>query len=50
MGINGVFLAFPCSDLLACITTLILIHNLFRKFDKLEDGDEPTILGSNIKR
>ncbi len=50
MGINGVFLAFPCSDLLACITTLILIHNLFRKFEKLEDGDEPTILGSNIKR
>ncbi len=50
MGINGVFLAFPCSDLLACITTLILIRNLFRKFDKLEDGDEPTILGSNIKR
>ncbi len=50
MGINGVFLAFPCSDLLACITTLILIHNLFQKFDILEDGDEPTILGSNIKR
>lgn len=50
MGINGVFLAFPCSDLLACITTLILIRNLFRKFDKLEDGDEPSILGSNIKQ
>ena len=49
-GINGVFLAFPCSDLLACITTLILIHNLFRKFDRLKDGDEPTILGSNIKQ
>ena len=50
MDIKGVFFAFPCSDLLACITTFILILNLFRKFSKLEDGDEPTILGSNIKR
>ena len=50
MGIKGVFFAFPCSDLLACITTLVLIWNLFRKFGKLSDGDEPTILGSNIKQ
>ena len=50
LDIKGVFFAFPCSDLLACITTFILIFNLFRKFSKLEDGDEPTILGSNIKR
>ena len=49
LGTMGVFLAFPCSDLIACITTFILIHNLFRKFRKLRDGDEPTILGSNIK-
>ena len=50
MGIKGVFFAFPCSDLLACITTLVLIWNIFRKFGKLSDGDEPTILGSNIKQ
>ena len=46
--VHGVFLAFPCSDTLACIATLILIHRLFRKFSKLKDGDEPTILGSSI--
>ena len=50
MGINGVFFSFPASDLIACVTTLILIHSLFRKFSKLKDGDEPTILGSQIKQ
>ena len=49
-GIRGVFFSFPASDLLACITTFFLIHNLFRKFSKLKDGDEPTILGSQIKQ
>ena len=49
-GVQGVFLSFPASDLLACITTLVLIINLFRKFGKLQDGDEPTILGSQIKQ
>jgi len=44
-----VFFAFPCSDALACITTLILIYNLFRKFSKLRDGAEPDLLGSNIR-
>ena len=48
MDIKGVFFAFPCSDLLACITTLIMIHSLFRKFSKLKDGDEPSILGSAV--
>ncbi len=50
MDIKGVFFAFPCSDLLACITTLIMIHGLFRKFSKLKDGDEPSILGSAVKQ
>ena len=49
LKIDGVFLAFPCSDTLACITTLILVASLFRKFKTLKDGDEPAILGSNIK-
>ncbi len=49
LDIRGVFFAFPCSDALACITTLILIHNLFRKFSKLRDGAEPDLLGSNIR-
>ena len=49
MDIRGVFFAFPCSDLLAFIATLILILNLFRKFSKLRDGDQPDLLGSNIR-
>ena len=48
--VRGVFFSFPASDLLACITTFFLIHNLFRKFSRLRDGDEPTILGSQIKQ
>ena len=50
LGIKGVFMAFPCSDILAFITTFIMIHSLFRKFDRLQDGDSPAILGSNIKQ
>ena len=46
--IHGVFAAFPISDALACITTLVMIGNLMRKFSRLKDGDEPTILGSAI--
>ena len=49
LDLRGVFFAFPCSDALAAITTLILIHNLFRKFSKLSDGDQPDLLGSNIR-
>lgn len=48
--VRGVFFSFPASDLLACITTFFLIHSLFRKFSRLNDGDEPTILGSQIKQ
>ena len=48
--VRGVFFSFPASDLLACITTFFLIHSLFRKFSRLRDGDEPTILGSQIKQ
>lgn len=50
LEVQGVFFAFPASDLIACVTTFFLIHNLFRKFSKLKDGDEPTILGSQIKQ
>lgn len=46
--VHGVFLAFPVADVIACVTTLFLIINLFRKLGKLHDGDEPTILGSRI--
>ena len=48
MGVHGVFVAFPIADALACVTTLVLIVRLMRKFSRLNDGDEPTILGSAI--
>lgn len=48
-GLDGVLRAFPAADTISTIATMIMIFALFRKFKKLKDGDEPDILGSNIK-
>ena len=45
---KGVWISFPISDSLNIIISLILIINLFRKFGKLKDGDDPSMLGSTI--
>ena len=45
---KGVWMSFPISDSLNIIVSAILIINLFRKFNKLNDGDDPTVLGSTI--
>ena len=45
---KGVWMSFPISDTLNIIVSAILIINIFRKFGKLKDGDDPTILGSTI--
>ena len=47
-GVDGVFLAFPFSDIAAFLTTLVMIILLMRKFARLRDGDEPDTLGSQI--
>ena len=47
--IKGVWYGFPVSDLLACITTLVLLVPLLRKFHSMKDGDDPSVLGSTIK-
>ena len=47
-GANGVWLSFPVSDVLSALLTAILLRRLFSKFNKLKDGDEPSILGSNL--
>ncbi len=47
--IQGVFLAFPVSDAMAGISTLVLIIGLFRKFSKLKDGDEPSSLNGHTE-
>ena len=45
---KGVWMSFPISDSLNIIVSAILIINLFRKFNKLSDGDDPSALGSTI--
>ena len=47
-GANGVWMSFPISDILSALLTAIMLRRLFRKFNKLQDGEEGTILGSNI--
>jgi len=46
---TGVWISFPISDTLNVIISAILIVRLFRKFDRLKDGESPDILGSNIQ-
>ena len=45
---TGVWISFPISDILNIIVSAILIVRLFRKFDRLKDGENPDILGSTI--
>jgi len=46
---KGVWISFPISDTLNVIISAILIVRLFRKFDRLQDGENPDILGSSIQ-
>ena len=45
---NGVWVSFPISDVVSAIFSAYFIINLFRKFDKLGDGDDPSVLGGEI--
>jgi Na+-driven multidrug efflux pump len=45
---SGVWMSFPISDLLSAMLTAILLRRLFKKFNKLQDGQESSILGSQI--
>jgi putative MATE family efflux protein len=44
----GVWYSFPISDTLSAILTGLLAIGLIRKLGKLKDGDDPSILGSQI--
>ena len=46
---TGVWISFPISDILNIIISAILIIRLFRKFDRLKDGETADILGSAIQ-
>lgn len=48
MGAKGIWLSFPVSDVMAFVLTAILLRSLFKKFSRLKDGEDPSILGSNI--
>ena len=45
---NGVWISFPISDALATLLTIFMLGRLFKKFGQLKDGDDPTILGSQL--
>ena len=47
-GGKGIWMSFPISDFLAFVMTAVLLGRLFRKLGKLNDGDDPTILGSKL--
>ena len=44
----GVWYSFPISDGLSAIVTGLMGIGLLRNLNRLQDGDEPTILGSQI--
>jgi len=44
----GVWYSFPISDTIAAIVTALFAVSLIRKLDRLKDGDNPGILGSQI--
>ena len=48
LGENGVWLAFPISDFLSVVCAAVLIIQILRKFDKLNDGDDPSVLGGAV--
>lgn len=45
---NGVWYSLPISDTISCLVSLFFIIRLFRKFNHLKDGDEASVLGSEI--
>ncbi|MBR2063470.1 MAG: MATE family efflux transporter [Bacteroidales bacterium] len=45
---NGVWMSFPISDALATVLTVFMLGRLFKKFSQLKDGDDPSVLGSQL--
>ena len=45
---TGVWYSFPISDTIAAVVTAFFAVGLIRKLGRLEDGDDPAILGSKI--
>ncbi len=45
---DGVWWSFPISDIIATLLTIYMLRRLFRKFSRLGDGEDPSILGSQL--
>ena len=46
---KGIWMSFPIADGITIVISALFIAALFKKFSRLNDGDDPSILGSNIK-
>ena len=46
---EGVWISFPISDMLSVIVSVVFIIRLFRKFNRLKDGDDASSLGSEVQ-
>lgn len=46
---KGVWMSFPIADTLSVVVSLVFVLRLFKKFDKLKDGQDAGALGSAIK-
>lgn len=47
-GAKGVWMSFPIADMMAFIISAVLFAGISRKLNKLNDGDDPAILGSKL--
>ena len=48
LGADGVWWNFPISDVVASLLTAILLWGLFRKFNRIKDGEDSASLGGAI--
>ena len=48
IGADGVWTSFPIADGVSTLVTIFMLGRLFKKFSMLKDGDDPSVLGSQI--
>ena len=48
IGTEGVWFSFTVSDILSATLTAILIRQTFKKFNRLKDGEDASILGGQL--
>lgn len=48
IGDKGIWLSYPVSDVLSFILSAVMLRSLFKKFNRIKDGENPEILGSNL--